>query len=70
MTPANLIKTKVRVGSIIKNGKEIVCSVATETSSWTRPEEIAQKQGPAFLKALERMAPGSIGSDTKEIFER
>ncbi|OAL68950.1 hypothetical protein A7D00_7117 [Trichophyton violaceum] len=49
----NKILKKVPIGSITKAGQEILLSVATETSTWTRPEYIAHQQGPGFKKAVE-----------------
>ncbi|KAK2746778.1 hypothetical protein FQN55_005505 [Onygenales sp. PD_40] len=49
----NQIVRKITVGKIIKAGKEITVSVATQTTSWVRHESVAQQQGERWLKTVD-----------------
>lgn len=49
----NAILSKIPVGSITKGGQTITVSVATRTSTFVRPEQVAVQQGPSFTKAVE-----------------
>lgn len=65
----NKILKKVRVGTVQKDGKDIVLSVATSTSNWNRTEDMAKQQGSAFKAAVQNSLD-VVGSDTKEICSR
>lgn len=65
----NKILKKVPVGSIIKDGQEITLSVATETSKWIRPENIAKAQGPGFKEAVES-SKHLVPQGTKDVCQR
>ncbi|KAK1086661.1 hypothetical protein LTR33_001461 [Friedmanniomyces endolithicus] len=69
MSSFNKILKKVRVGTVAKDGKEIVLSVATSTSNWNRTEDMAKQQGSAFKAAVENSL-NVVGRDTKEISSR
>ena len=69
MSSFNKILKKVRVGTVTKDGKEIVLSVATSTSNWNRTEDMAKQQGSAFKAAVENSL-NVVGRDTKEICSR
>lgn len=69
MSGINYIFKKIRVGKVVKDGKEIVISVATKTQAWTRPEEVAKNQGPEFRAVIEDKI-NEVYSDTREICSR
>lgn len=65
----NKIISKVQVGSVVKDGKNIILSVATKTSDWTRTEEQAKAHAPAWKKAVTESLD-KIKDDTVEIVQR
>lgn len=69
MSGINYIFKKIRVGKVVKDGKEIVLSVATKTQAWTRTEEVAKEQGSEFLAVIEDKI-NQVSSDTREICSR
>ncbi|KAL1584160.1 hypothetical protein WHR41_07281 [Cladosporium halotolerans] len=68
MTGITYIFKKIRVGTVVKDGKEIVLSVATKTQAWTRTE-VAKGQGWGFRAAVEKTLD-QVASDTREICSR
>lgn len=59
----------MKIGTVFKAGKEIVLSVATETSDWAGPVDVAVKHGPSFMDALDKNYD-VILPDTKELVSR
>lgn len=57
------------LGIITKGGKEITLSAATETSTWARPDFVAEAIKAPFEQAVQAYA-GPLPSDTKEICAR
>jgi len=62
----NLVYAKKVVGSVLKNGKEIIVSAATETSLWKRPEEAADKIGKEMIDNSEDWVD-QLPEGTKEV---
>jgi hypothetical protein len=52
MSGYNKIFSKKVVSTIIKDGKSILISAATETSAWTRPDSAADQVGADLKKLL------------------
>jgi hypothetical protein len=52
----NVIKKAIPVGKIVMFGVEIACEVATETTEWTRPSDVAAAHGPALKEAVKKSA--------------
>lgn len=69
MGPVNQIIKKIKVGEVMKEGTNIVCSIATETNAWKRSHEIVEKQGPGFVTAVQENKH-RVSSGTKEIVLR
>jgi hypothetical protein len=65
----NQIIKKTVTGTIVKNGKQYVLSVATHTDHWVRPECIVQDIGDRFYKAVDAW-DGSLPENTAEICAR
>ncbi|KAF2225502.1 hypothetical protein BDZ85DRAFT_279187 [Elsinoe ampelina] len=65
----NHIFKKIRVGTVVKDGKGIVVSVATSTSHWQRTDEMARQQAAPFLAAVDDFK-GGIEQGTSEICAR
>lgn len=68
MTDINYIFKKIRIGTVVKDGKEIGLSIATKTQAWTRTE-VAKGQGWGFRAAVEKTLD-QVASDTREICSR
>lgn len=65
----NKILNKKIVGMVVKDGKKITVSAATETLSWRRPDIAAEKVGALLCSNI----PGwkqPIPEDTTEICSR
>lgn len=60
----NKIIKKKAVDRLMKNGMEVVLSVATQTSEWTRPDfiadSIAQKAGPVIQNSKTVLPAGTV----------
>lgn len=69
MASYNKILGKIPVGEIVKAGNKITLSAATQTSSFNRPESIAEAQGPGFKKAVEASVD-LIPEGTVEVCQR
>jgi hypothetical protein len=54
---------------MIKDGAKVVLSAATETSSWTRPESMADKAGEVLASSV-TANPDKVPTGTKEICVR
>lgn len=65
----NKILAKKVLGSIVKNGKTITLSTATETTHWKRPDVIADVMKEPFTKAVVEYT-GPLPEDTNEICAR
>ncbi|KAB8244555.1 hypothetical protein BDV35DRAFT_359645 [Aspergillus flavus] len=52
MSYNQILKRKI-IGSILKNGKEIKLSVATETSHWKRPECVADGMADRVINIVQ-----------------
>ncbi len=65
----NVIKKAIPVGKIVKFGVEIACEVATETTEWTRPSDVAASHGPALKEAAEKSTK-SLPPKTKKLISR
>jgi hypothetical protein len=65
----NVIKKAIPVGKIVKFGVEIACEVATETTEWTRPSDVAAAHGPALKEAVE-MSTKLLPPKTKKLISR
>ena len=48
----NAVLARKVVGTVLHCGKQLTVSVATRTTDFVRPEEVAEAQGPEFTKAL------------------
>ena len=66
---ANKILNKKIVGMVVKDGKRITVSAATETSNWRRPDFAAEKVG-ALLCSNIPVWTQPIPEDTTEICSR
>lgn len=69
MSSINNIISKKIVSTIVKDGKSVVVSAATETSHWKRPDSMAQKVGSVLKESLESWG-GKLPEDTKEVCSR
>lgn len=69
MSGLNKIVKKLPVGTIIKDGKSILLSVATETSDWKRTDAAALRVAPAFKTSVVKHT-GPLPKDTQEICVR
>lgn len=49
---ANLVLARKGVGSIVVHGNVMIMSVATRTTYWTRPEQIATSLKEPLAKAV------------------
>jgi hypothetical protein len=60
----NKIIKKKAVDKLMKNGMEVVLSVATQTSEWTRPEfiadAIAQRAAPVIQNSKTVLPAGTV----------
>jgi hypothetical protein len=65
MSYNQIIKKQV-LGTIIKNGKEVSLSVATETTHWKRPEFIPDTMKTKVTKAVMDF-PGQLPAGTGEV---
>lgn len=65
----NAVIQKKFVGTIVKNGANVVLSAATETSSWTRPESMADKAGELLASSV-TANPDKVPTGTKEMCVR
>lgn len=65
----NVVLRKKFVGFMVKDGTKVVLSAATETSSWSRPESMADKAGEVLASSV--MAnPDKVPTGTKEVCVR
>ncbi|RKF56524.1 hypothetical protein OnM2_080057 [Erysiphe neolycopersici] len=69
MPPYNKIFTKMFVSKVVKDGKTVVVSAATETSHWKRNEAMAQKVGEFLEDSLGNWS-GQLPEGTVEICSR
>jgi hypothetical protein len=67
--PSNLIKKAVPVGNIVKVSVEIAYEVATETTEWPRPFNVAAAHDAALMEAVEKSAK-SLHPKTTKLFSR
>jgi hypothetical protein len=65
----NVIKKAIPVGKIVKFGVEIACEVATETTEWSRPSDVAVTHGPALKGAVEKSTK-PLPPKTKKLISR
>jgi hypothetical protein len=65
----NKIASKKLVGSVVKDGKTVVVSAATKTSTWTRTDAMAQKVGETLMENLKNFE-GPLPKDTEEVCSR
>jgi len=65
----NVIKKAIPVGKIVKFGFEIACEVATETTEWTRPLDVAAAHGPALKEAVAQSTK-PLPPKTKKLISR
>lgn len=65
----NVIKKAIPVGKIVKFGIEIACEVATETTEWTRPSDMAAVHGPALREAIANSTK-PLPPNTKKLISR
>jgi len=65
----NVITKAIPVGKIVKFGVEIACEVATETTEWTRPSDVAAAHGPALKEAVEKSTK-PLPPKTKKLISR
>jgi len=57
MPPFNRIVSKTVIGSVMKDGKTVAISAATETSTWQRDEAMAQKVGEILKNNIANFGP-------------
>lgn len=69
MSSINKIISKKIVSSIVKDGKSVLVSAATETSEWKRPDSVAEHVGGLLKESLANWT-GSLPEGTKEVCSR
>lgn len=57
MPPINRVVNKTVIGSIVKDGKTVAISAATETSTWKRDQATAQKVAEVLKKNIANFGP-------------
>jgi hypothetical protein len=69
MPPFNKIVSKKFISNVVKDGKTVAVSAATETSTWKRDDVTAQKVGELLKNSLGNWS-GNLPEGTEEICSR
>ncbi|KAH7413917.1 hypothetical protein DE146DRAFT_750105 [Phaeosphaeria sp. MPI-PUGE-AT-0046c] len=69
MPPFNKIVSKTFISNVVKDGKTVAVSAATETSTWKRDNAMARKVGEVLMESLSNWS-GELPEGTKEICSR
>ncbi|OJD13716.1 hypothetical protein AJ78_05848 [Emergomyces pasteurianus Ep9510] len=64
-----MIRAKIPIASMVKNGQEFLLSVATATNSYTRPSTIAADIGKRAIPIIET-SKATLPPDTVEVCVR
>lgn len=64
-----VIKKAIPVGKIVEFGVEIACEVATETTDWMGPSDVAAAHGPALKEVIEKSTQ-PLPPKTKRLISR